>query len=321
MKSTSSIFKNFISNTNNNAAKSVEQSQQQQHQSAHNTPQHHHLNHHNQQPSPSPQRQHVQQQQHYYHHPHHPHISNDMKTSLNVAASCQPKSHAINSQSIAQQSTQSSSNIGAASNNLRMHASSCSNMNRQQQQLQQQQQHQSNVAVDNNCGTTNSNSSSTCSKTNTESGGQTTTAVSSTTTASSPPSSTSYLINKMGRTYLIGYLGSAILTKGKTGLGCLQQPLRELYCIFRQSNSRLIQERRLVVSVDGLTMIYNELGIEKCLHNDLSFVYDVELLQLVCESKKDKKLYCAFIPIGKKIIVNKNYHNDFLTSFRIHIIN
>lgn len=105
--------------------------------------------------------------------------------------------------------------------------------------------------------------------------------------------------SKVGRTFLIGYLGSAILTKGKTGLGCLQQPLRELYCIFRQSNSRLIQERRLIVSLDGLTMIYNELGIEKCLHNDLSFVYDVDLLQLVCAQRKDKRLQCAFIPIGK----------------------
>jgi hypothetical protein len=105
--------------------------------------------------------------------------------------------------------------------------------------------------------------------------------------------------NSNGVQFKIGYIGSAILTKGKTGLGCLQEPLRELYCIFRQSNSRLIQERRLVVSLDGIAMIYNELGIEKCLHNDLSFVYDVEYLQLVCEYRKDKKLYTAFVPAGR----------------------
>ncbi len=40
---------------------------------------------------------------------------------------------------------------------------------------------------------------------------------------------------KMGPIYLIGYLGSAILTKGKTGLGSLQMPIRDLYISFRQN--------------------------------------------------------------------------------------
>jgi len=107
-----------------------------------------------------------------------------------------------------------------------------------------------------------------------------------------------HMPNQLGPIYLVGYLGSAILTKGKTGLGCLQQPLRELYILFRQHGSRLIQERRLVISMDGLTMLYNELGSEKFLHNDLSSVNDVQLLKLVCEQRKDKKSYCAFLPMG-----------------------
>jgi hypothetical protein len=107
--------------------------------------------------------------------------------------------------------------------------------------------------------------------------------------------------NKIGSIYQVGYLGSAILTKGKTGLGCLQQPLRELYSIYRQQGSRLLQERRFFVSLDGITMLFNELGVEKCVHNDLSSVYDVQLLKLVSEQRKDKKTYCAFLPFGNFI--------------------
>jgi hypothetical protein len=57
--------------------------------------------------------------------------------------------------------------------------------------------------------------------------------------------------------------------------------------------------------MDGLTMLYNELGSEKFLHNDLSSVNDVQLLKLVCEQRKDKKSYCAFLPMGNffKIII------------------
>jgi hypothetical protein len=109
--------------------------------------------------------------------------------------------------------------------------------------------------------------------------------------------------NKCNSIYQVGYLGSAILTNGKTGLGCLQQPLRELYAKFRQHGSRLVQERRLAISLDGLTMIYTEFGIEKCLHNDLPFVYDVQLLKLTYERKKDKKIYCAFLPIGTNTLI------------------
>lgn len=108
----------------------------------------------------------------------------------------------------------------------------------------------------------------------------------------------------LSNVFLVGYLGSAILTKGKTGLGCLQQPLRELYYIYRQNGARLLQERRVFISMDGITMIYNEYGVEKFLHNDLSSVYDIQLLQLICENnRKDKKLHCAFLPIGKTFFI------------------
>lgn len=115
------------------------------------------------------------------------------------------------------------------------------------------------------------------------------------------------LMNKSSPTHSIGYLGSAILTKGKTGLGCLQQPLRELYCIFRKNGSRLMQERRLVISIDGLTMLYTDKGLEKFIHNDLSSVYDVQLLQLVSDYKKRNY---AFLPVNQEQN-GKRYANLF----------
>lgn len=115
------------------------------------------------------------------------------------------------------------------------------------------------------------------------------------------------LMKKSSPTHSIGYLGSAILTKGKTGLGCLQQPLRELYCIFRKNGSRLMQERRLVVSIDGLTMLYTEKGLEKFIHNDLSSVYDVQLLHLVSDNKKRNY---AFLPVNQEYS-GKRYANLF----------
>ena len=109
--------------------------------------------------------------------------------------------------------------------------------------------------------------------------------------------------DRVGPVYLIGYLGNAILAKDKTGLGCLQSPLRELYTTFRQNTSKFFQERRLIISLDGLTLLYNEMGTEKCIHNDLASVNDVQLLKLNYEKKKDKKLYCAFLPFGKHLIL------------------
>ncbi|RNA31194.1 trithorax group osa-like [Brachionus plicatilis] len=123
------------------------------------------------------------------------------------------------------------------------------------------------------------------------------------------------LMNRSSPTHSIGYLGSAILTKGKTGLGCLQQPLRELYCIFRQNGSRLMQERRLVISIDGLTMLYSDKGVEKFIHNDLASVYDIQLLHLVSDYKKRNY---AFLPVDQDLASGK-YANLFQPMDRNYI--
>lgn len=114
----------------------------------------------------------------------------------------------------------------------------------------------------------------------------------------SSPIMTSKSTNPM---HSVGYLGSAILTKGKTGLGSLQQPLRELYSLHLQKKEHQIQRRLLVISTEGLTFQWNDSGVEKYVNNNLSSVYDVQLLKLINEKRKDKKTYCAFLPMGKII--------------------
>ena len=104
--------------------------------------------------------------------------------------------------------------------------------------------------------------------------------------------------NQIGPIYFIGYLGSAILTKGKTGIGCLQSPMRDLYINFRLNPKRQFQERRLIISLDGLSLLFNDNGIEKVIHNDLSSVNDVQLLKLHYEKRRDKRVHCAFLPFG-----------------------
>ncbi len=123
---------------------------------------------------------------------------------------------------------------------------------------------------------------------------------------------------KMGPIYLIGYLGSAILTKGKTGLGSLQMPIRDLYISFRQNTSRFFQERRLVISSDGLSLLYNENGMERVIHNELSSVNDVQLLKVVYEKRKDKKVYCGFVPFLEEI-TDSRYNNLYSPLDKQHV--
>ena len=123
---------------------------------------------------------------------------------------------------------------------------------------------------------------------------------------------------KIGPIYLIGYLGSAILTKGKTGLGCLQMPIRDLYISFRQNTSRLFQERRLVISSDGLSLLYNENGMERVIHNELSSVNDVQLLKVDYEKRRDKKIHCGFVPYLEEI-TDSRYSNLYSPLEKHHV--
>jgi len=114
----------------------------------------------------------------------------------------------------------------------------------------------------------------------------------------------------------VGYLGSAILTKGKTGLGSLQQPLKELYSMYVQKSGSKAQQRLLIISTEGLTFQWNDSGVEKFINNSLSSVYDVQLLKIVSEKRKDKKFYCAFLPMGEE--TDPRYTNLFLQLDKQH---
>jgi hypothetical protein len=114
----------------------------------------------------------------------------------------------------------------------------------------------------------------------------------------------------------VGYLGSAILTKGKTGLGSLQQPLKELYSMYVQKSGCKAQQRLLIISTEGLTFQWNDSGVEKFINNSLSSVYDVQLLKIVSEKRKDKKFYCAFLPLGEE--TDPRYSNLFLQIDKQH---
>lgn len=114
------------------------------------------------------------------------------------------------------------------------------------------------------------------------------------------------LANKaMNPIHTVGYLGSAILTKGKTGLGSLQQPLRELYSLYVQKQGSQAQKRFLIITTEGLTFQWHETGVEKFINNNLSSVYDVQLLKIINDKKKDKKSLCAFLPMGNLITTKK----------------
>ena len=54
--------------------------------------------------------------------------------------------------------------------------------------------------------------------------------------------------------FVVDYLGGAILTNVQTGKGCMQGPLTEL---FRRNESHLPKERRLEITSSGVTMYFN----------------------------------------------------------------
>lgn len=101
--------------------------------------------------------------------------------------------------------------------------------------------------------------------------------------------------------YVGFYLGSAAPTKGTTGLGVIQKPLREKYFAFRKSpDNKLGPEIGIRINPRGILLMFpgarpgdppNEEFYE------LPSVHFIEAVQLVTDKFKDKKLYGAFLPI------------------------
>ena len=96
------------------------------------------------------------------------------------------------------------------------------------------------------------------------------------------------------------YLGRSILTKGTTGLGVIQKPLREKYFAYRKSpDNKPGQEVGIRVNPGGLTVLTSgsRPGQEDDEFYDLSSIHFIEAVRLVTVKQKDKKFYGAFIPI------------------------
>ncbi|KAH3890719.1 uncharacterized protein LOC127852757 isoform X4 [Dreissena polymorpha] len=96
------------------------------------------------------------------------------------------------------------------------------------------------------------------------------------------------------------YLGRSILTKGTTGLGVIQKPLREKYFAYRKSpDNKPGPEVGIRVNPRGLTVLMpgSRPGQDNDEFYDLSSIHFIEAVRLVTLKQKDKKFYGAFIPI------------------------
>lgn len=98
------------------------------------------------------------------------------------------------------------------------------------------------------------------------------------------------------------YLGSAMLTKGTTGLGVIQKPLRDKYFAFRKSlDNKLGPEIGIRINPRGIILMFP--GSHQGQANDefyeMSSIHFIEAVQFVTSKHKDKKFYGAFVPIDE----------------------
>lgn len=105
---------------------------------------------------------------------------------------------------------------------------------------------------------------------------------------------------KMEAEYVGYYLGSAILTKGTTGLGVIQKPLRDKYFAFRKSpDNKLGPEVGIRINPRGILLLFP--GTHPGEPNDefyeLEAIHFIEAVSFVVDKQKDKKMYGAFLPI------------------------
>ncbi|XP_052800647.1 uncharacterized protein LOC128231645 [Mya arenaria] len=96
------------------------------------------------------------------------------------------------------------------------------------------------------------------------------------------------------------YLGRSLLSKGTTGLGTIQKPLRERYFAFRKSaENKPGPEVGIRVNPRGLEIVSSggHPGQDNDEFYDLPSIHFIEAVSFVTVKQKDKKSYGAFIPI------------------------
>ena len=105
---------------------------------------------------------------------------------------------------------------------------------------------------------------------------------------------------KMEAEYVGYYLGRSLLSKGTTGLGVIQKPLRERYFAFRKSpENKPGPEVGIRVNPRGIEILSagTHPGQDSDEFYDLSSVHFIEAVRFVFVKQKDKKFYGAFVPI------------------------
>ncbi|XP_045171595.1 uncharacterized protein LOC123533789 isoform X2 [Mercenaria mercenaria] len=98
------------------------------------------------------------------------------------------------------------------------------------------------------------------------------------------------------------YLGSAMLTKGTTGLGVIQKPLRDKYFAFRKSSdNKLGPEIGIRINPRGIILLFpgGHHGHPNDEFYEISSIHFIEAVQFVTVKQKDKKYYGAFLPIDE----------------------
>lgn len=102
--------------------------------------------------------------------------------------------------------------------------------------------------------------------------------------------------------YVGYYLGTSMPTKGTTGLGVIQKPLREKYFAFRKSSENKIgPEIGIRINPRGIILLFpgTHPGMPSEESYDISSIHFIEAVQFVTVKQKDKKFYGAFLPIDE----------------------
>ncbi|KAL3857989.1 hypothetical protein ACJMK2_012608 [Sinanodonta woodiana] len=113
--------------------------------------------------------------------------------------------------------------------------------------------------------------------------------------------------------FAVQYLGDSMLSKGTTGLGVLQKPLKEKYFQYRKSDDRkYAPDISMRIKPSGICLVFPKgyPGKKSEDYFDISSVHYVEAVRFVAE-KKDKKQYFAFLPVDEASATNASTEKLF----------
>lgn len=105
------------------------------------------------------------------------------------------------------------------------------------------------------------------------------------------------------QTYTLHYLGCSVLSKGTTGLGVIQKPLKELYFSFRKKQTKTPTEVYMQITREGLNMLTPDgNGQGHQLKSTLYKFQQVSYVEAVLFTHKNnsRKTQFAFMPLDEK---------------------